>query len=481
MVGEGRCPVINISGGTEVGACFLSPHVVAPLSACSLGGPALGMAVDVFDESGHPVRGEVGELVCTKPWPGMTRGLYKDPERYLDTYWSRWPNVWWHGDFASVSDDGQWFLHGRSDDTIKLAGKRLGPAEVETIVVAHPSVMEAAAIGIPDALKGEALWVFAVVGPGSTADDALRAEHLEARRRRARPVVQARGRSGSRPRCRRRAVRKCCGARSAPSSRATRPATCPDSRIPRPSTRSRRAWHDRARRITRVAAPAAARRLGGVARGESPRAATGSNAWEPIPEPGSADPALDYEAFRARCAAWERQRHFDAAYGFGLFLADGRFAGEVSLGSVQRGPFQMGYIGYWIDEACGGNEYMPEGVVLLIRYAFETLRMHRLEAAIVPRNAPSRRVAEKLGLRDEGTAQRFLQIQGVYEDHIRYAITLEEWRERAAELVARFVVALTPSLGRVSSSGSDRALRYRLSSTWRISGSSCEGSNIVVC
>jgi len=176
VVGERRCPVVNISGGTEVGACFLSPHVVAPISACSLGGPALGMAVDVFDESGRSVRGEVGELVCTKPWPGMTRGLYRDPQRYLDTYWSRWPGVWWHGDFASVSDDGQWFLHGRSDDTIKLAGKRLGPAEVETVVVAHPSVLEAAAVGVPDELKGQALWVFVVVGPDATADDALRAE-----------------------------------------------------------------------------------------------------------------------------------------------------------------------------------------------------------------------------------------------------------------------------------------------------------------
>ena len=155
VVGEGRCPVINISGGTEVGACFLSPHVVQPLSPCSLGGPALGMAVDVFDDDGKPVRGEVGELVCTEPWPGMTRGLYKDPERYLETYWSRYPGVWWHGDFASVSEDGQWFLHGRSDDTIKLAGKRLGPAEVETAVVAHAAVLEAAAIGVPDELKGE--------------------------------------------------------------------------------------------------------------------------------------------------------------------------------------------------------------------------------------------------------------------------------------------------------------------------------------
>jgi len=174
VVGDGRCPVINISGGTEVGACFLSPHVVQPLSPCSLGGPALGMAVDVFDEAGRSVRGEVGELVCTKPWPGMTRGLYRDPQRYLDTYWSRYPNVWWHGDFASVSDDGQWFLHGRSDDTIKLAGKRLGPAEVETVVVAQPGVVEAAAVGVPDELKGEALWVFVVPAAGVEGDDALR-------------------------------------------------------------------------------------------------------------------------------------------------------------------------------------------------------------------------------------------------------------------------------------------------------------------
>jgi acetyl-CoA synthetase len=185
VVGGGRCPIINISGGTEVGACFLSPHVVEPLSPCSLGGPALGMAVDVFDDDGRPVRGQVGELVCTRPWPGMTRGLWRDRQRYLDTYWSRWPGVWWHGDFASVSDDGQWFLHGRSDDTIKVAGKRLGPAEVETVLVGHPAVLEAAAVGVPDEIKGESLWVFVVPRDGVVVDDALRdelralvAEHL---------------------------------------------------------------------------------------------------------------------------------------------------------------------------------------------------------------------------------------------------------------------------------------------------------------
>lgn len=174
VVGGGRCPVINISGGTEVGACFLSPHPVQPLTPMTLGGPALGMAVDVFDDDGHPVRGEVGELVCTKPWPGMTRGLWQAPDRYLETYWDRWPDVWVHGDWALV-DDGQWYLRGRSDDTIKVAGKRLGPAEVESALVAHPAVAEAAAIGVPDPVKGEALWCYVVVASGVAPDDDLRA------------------------------------------------------------------------------------------------------------------------------------------------------------------------------------------------------------------------------------------------------------------------------------------------------------------
>jgi acetyl-CoA synthetase len=175
-VGGGRCPVINISGGTEVGACFLSPHVTQPIEPCSLGGPALGMAVDVFDEHGHSVRGEVGELVCTKAWPGMTRGMWRDPERYLETYWSRWPGVWWHGDWASIDEHGQWFLHGRSDDTIKVAGKRLGPAEVESVLVEHPAVVEAAAVGLPDEVKGESLWCYVVTAPDVDADDTLRDE-----------------------------------------------------------------------------------------------------------------------------------------------------------------------------------------------------------------------------------------------------------------------------------------------------------------
>ncbi len=175
VVGGGRCPVINISGGTEVGACFLSPHPVQPLTPMTLGGPALGIAVDVFDDQGRSVRGEVGELVCTKPWPGMTRGLWQAPERYLETYWDRWPDVWVHGDWALV-EDGQWYLRGRSDDTIKVAGKRLGPAEVESALVAHDGVAEAAAVGVPHEVKGEALWCYVVLADGTSPSDALRSE-----------------------------------------------------------------------------------------------------------------------------------------------------------------------------------------------------------------------------------------------------------------------------------------------------------------
>ncbi|MCU1498434.1 MAG: acyl-CoA synthetase/AMP-acid ligase [Acidimicrobiales bacterium] len=175
VVGGGRCPVINISGGTEVGACFLSCHPVQSLTPMTLGGPALGMAVDVYDDDGEPVAGQVGELVCTKPWPGMTRGLWKAPERYLETYWDRWPDVWVHGDWALI-DDGQWYLRGRSDDTIKISGKRLGPAEVESALVAHAAVAEAAAVGIPHEVKGEALWCFVVTAPGATESEELRAE-----------------------------------------------------------------------------------------------------------------------------------------------------------------------------------------------------------------------------------------------------------------------------------------------------------------
>ena len=168
VCGGGRIPIVNISGGTEVGACFLSVTPMAPTKPCSLGFPALGQDMDVLDEAGRSARGEVGELVCRKAWPGMTRGLWRDPERYLETYWGRFPGVWTHGDWASVDEDGYWYLHGRSDDTLNVAGKRIGPAELESAAVNHPGIAEAAAIGVPHPVKGEVPWLFCVPNPGAT-------------------------------------------------------------------------------------------------------------------------------------------------------------------------------------------------------------------------------------------------------------------------------------------------------------------------
>ena len=180
-VGGARVPVINCSGGTEVGACFLSPTVASPIKACSVGGPALGMAMDVVDEHGASLvgTGEVGELVCRRPFPGMTRGFWRDPQKYIDTYWSRIPGVWVHGDWASVDADGFWFLHGRSDDTLNIAGKRIGPAELESAATDHPAVREAAAIGVPHAVKGETSWIFCCLLPGATPGTALEREVSE--------------------------------------------------------------------------------------------------------------------------------------------------------------------------------------------------------------------------------------------------------------------------------------------------------------
>jgi len=177
-IGGSRCPIINCSGGTEVGACFLSPTPAIPIKACSLGGPALGMAMDVVDAAGDSLveTGEVGELVCRRPFPGMTRGIWGDPERYLETYWRRLPGIWVHGDWASVDEDGYWYLHGRSDDTLNIAGKRIGPAELESAAVGHPAVSEAAAVGVPHEVKGEVAWIFCVAAPGVEPTEVLAAE-----------------------------------------------------------------------------------------------------------------------------------------------------------------------------------------------------------------------------------------------------------------------------------------------------------------
>ena len=173
-VGGGRLPIINYTGGTEISGGILCGNVITHLRPCSFAGPLPGMAADVIDAEGNSVRGEVGELVIRNPWPGMTRGFWGDKQRYLDTYWSRFDGVWVHGDWAYADpQDDLWYVLGRSDDTIKVAGKRLGPAEVESVLVAHSSVQEAAAIGVPDELKGEALVCFVILRKGKSASDEL--------------------------------------------------------------------------------------------------------------------------------------------------------------------------------------------------------------------------------------------------------------------------------------------------------------------
>jgi acetyl-CoA synthetase len=178
VVGGGRLPIVNYSGGTEVGGGILGCNLLRPIRSTAFNGPCVGMAADVVDASGAPVRGTVGELAIRQPWPGMTRGFWAEPddERYLETYWRRVPGLWLHGDFAATDSDGFWYIHGRSDDTLKVAGKRVGPAEVEACAVAHPAVMAAAAIGVPDALKGEAIVVLCVPRPGVAWDPAIALE-----------------------------------------------------------------------------------------------------------------------------------------------------------------------------------------------------------------------------------------------------------------------------------------------------------------
>ena len=176
--GGARLPIINYCGGTETSGGLLAGNVLTPMKPCSFAGPPPGIAADVVDSEGRSVRNQVGELVVRVPWIGMTRGFWKDPDRYEETYWSNLPGVWVHGDFAAIDNDGLWYILGRSDDTIKIAGKRLGPAEVESVLVEHPTVTESAAIGVPDAAKGQALVCFCVLGSGHTASEAL-AEDLK--------------------------------------------------------------------------------------------------------------------------------------------------------------------------------------------------------------------------------------------------------------------------------------------------------------
>lgn len=170
-VGRERVPIVNMSGGTECGASILAGTIMTPTKPAAFSGNTLGMAADVVDDNGNSVRGEVGELVVRQPWPGMTKGFWDGDERYLETYWQRFPGCWQQGDLAYVDRDGYWFLLGRSDDTIMLAGKRVGPTEVESILVNDEAVVEAAAVGVPDEVKGESLVCFVVLRPDAEADE----------------------------------------------------------------------------------------------------------------------------------------------------------------------------------------------------------------------------------------------------------------------------------------------------------------------
>jgi ribosomal-protein-alanine N-acetyltransferase len=156
--------------------------------------------------------------------------------------------------------------------------------------------------------------------------------------------------------------------------------------------------------------------------------------WEPMRLTHHPDPETNREVFAARCGARERERLAGTQYAFGIFV-DGAFAGEINLNNVVRGAFQSATIGYWIDKSRAGRSLMSEAVVVLAQYAFEEMRLHRLEICIIPRNVNSRRVMEKLDIRTEGIAERFLEINGVWEDHIRYGITYEEWNERRAQII----------------------------------------------
>lgn len=159
--------------------------------------------------------------------------------------------------------------------------------------------------------------------------------------------------------------------------------------------------------------------------------------WEPRPA-GAPPMAEDRASFAARCAARERERQLGGGIGFGMFIED-RLCGEITLSSIQRGPFQQAYIGYWVDEELAGQGLAGEAVVMVLKYAFEDLKLHRVEIAIVPRNRPSRRVVQKLQIREEGIAVGFLEIDGKWEDHVRYAVTSEEWKERRTELLTAWL------------------------------------------
>lgn len=175
-VGNDKLPIVNFTGGTEVRAYFLSVSLLQGITPLSVGAPFLGMAVDIFSSEGSPTGGAIGELVCTQPWPAMARTAWGDHQRFLDTCWSQWPGVWQHGDRASMDAQGFWTLHGRSDDVMNVAGKRLGPVEVESAACSVSGITVAAAVGVPHSTKGEVIAFFIVMQPDVELTDTLRTE-----------------------------------------------------------------------------------------------------------------------------------------------------------------------------------------------------------------------------------------------------------------------------------------------------------------
>jgi acetyl-CoA synthetase len=175
-VGDGRLPILNYSGGTEIGGGILTCYPIVPIAPGGFSGPVIGLDADVCGVDGESLAGEVGELVLRNLAPGMTHGFWQDRERYLETYWSRWPGIWLHGDLATLRDDGFWFIAGRSDDTIKISGKRVGPAEIEAVLGQHPAVAEVAAVGVPDERTGNAVVCFVVPSQRDVDEERLTAE-----------------------------------------------------------------------------------------------------------------------------------------------------------------------------------------------------------------------------------------------------------------------------------------------------------------
>jgi len=175
-IGRKELPIINYSGGTELSGAILSNTTAQPIHPCGFAGPMPGMGADIVDADGRSIGSGLGELALRTPSPGMPLTFWGAHDRYRKTYWTRWEGTWFHGDWVEVDDNGVWYIRGRSDDTLKIAGKRLGPVGVEAVVNGCASVLESAAIGVPDDVKGEALVVFARArnGNGTSADVADR-------------------------------------------------------------------------------------------------------------------------------------------------------------------------------------------------------------------------------------------------------------------------------------------------------------------